>query len=155
MTSHLSLLRSLFLLLSSLVFLSLESDSAVAHSGGLNASGCHAGNRPYHCHRSPSQMVRTRDGQNRIRCDLGSRSRECVGRGSSRNDINVLNLQIQLRRHCSGLPSGFADGLPGQNTTLVLRVFQRSVGLQDDGILGPNTRRALANAPNGQCRVGN
>lgn len=139
----------------SVSFALLEADFALAHSGGLNASGCHAGSRPYHCHRSPSQMVRTRDGRNRIRCDLGSRSRECVGRGSSRNDINVLNLQIQLRRHCRGLPSGFADGIPGQNTIRALKAFQRSVGLQADGILGPNTRRALANAPNGQCRVGN
>ena len=23
-----------------------------AHSGGLNAQGCHAGSQPYHCHRS-------------------------------------------------------------------------------------------------------
>ncbi|MBF9036868.1 YHYH domain-containing protein [Rhodobacterales bacterium HKCCE2091] len=23
----------------------------LAHSGGLNAEGCHAGSRPYHCHR--------------------------------------------------------------------------------------------------------
>lgn len=25
--------------------------SANAHSGGLNAQGCHAGSQPYHCHR--------------------------------------------------------------------------------------------------------
>ncbi len=25
-----------------------------AHSGGLNAQGCHAGSRPYHCHRGQS-----------------------------------------------------------------------------------------------------
>lgn len=25
--------------------------SAYAHSGGLNAQGCHAGSQPYHCHR--------------------------------------------------------------------------------------------------------
>lgn len=25
---------------------------ALAHSGGLNAQGCHAGSQPYHCHRS-------------------------------------------------------------------------------------------------------
>lgn len=27
---------------------------AAAHSGGLNAQGCHAGSQPYHCHRSSS-----------------------------------------------------------------------------------------------------
>ena len=44
-----------------------------SHSGGLNSSGCHAGSKPYHCHRSPSEMV-----GNRLRCDLGSRSKECT-----------------------------------------------------------------------------
>jgi hypothetical protein len=43
-----------------------------AHSGGLNASGCHGGSKPYHCHRSASEMV-----GNRLRCDLGSKSKEC------------------------------------------------------------------------------
>lgn len=28
--------------------------AALAHSGGLDANGCHAGSRPYHCHRAPS-----------------------------------------------------------------------------------------------------
>lgn len=147
--------RLLVLILSTLVLFQMAAQMTYAHSGGLNASGCHAGSRPYHCHRSPSQMVRTRDGRNRIRCDLGSRSKECVGRGSSRNDLNVLNLQIQLRRHCRGLPAGFADGVPGQATKRALIAFQRSAGLTPDGILGPNTRRALANAPNGRCQVKN
>jgi hypothetical protein len=43
-----------------------------AHSGGLDANGCHAGSQPYHCHRSASEMV-----GNRLRCDLGSESKEC------------------------------------------------------------------------------
>ena len=30
---------------------------AQAHSGGLNSQGCHAGSKPYHCHRSSSEMV--------------------------------------------------------------------------------------------------
>ena len=52
-------------------YFQLSSD-AEAHSGGLNSRGCHGGSRPYHCHRSPSEMV-----GNRLRCDLGSRSKEC------------------------------------------------------------------------------
>ena len=44
-----------------------------SHSGGLDANGCHAGSQPYHCHRAPSEMV-----GNRLRCDLGSRSKDCV-----------------------------------------------------------------------------
>ena len=27
-----------------------------AHSGGLNGDGCHAGSRPYHCHRAQTEM---------------------------------------------------------------------------------------------------
>lgn len=30
----------------------LIASSASAHSGGLNADGCHAGSKPYHCHRN-------------------------------------------------------------------------------------------------------
>ena len=32
--------------------------AASAHSGGLNADGCHAGSRPYHCHRPQRQATR-------------------------------------------------------------------------------------------------
>ena len=49
-----------------------SSTATFAHSGGLNASGCHGGSKPYHCHRSASEMV-----GNRLRCDLGSKSKEC------------------------------------------------------------------------------
>lgn len=48
-----------------------------AHSGGLDANGCHAGSQPYHCHRSADEMV-----GNRLRCDLGSESIECVSSGN-------------------------------------------------------------------------
>lgn len=34
------------------LFLSPISMPVLAHSGGLNAQGCHAGSKPYHCHRS-------------------------------------------------------------------------------------------------------
>lgn len=123
-----------------------------AHSGGLNAAGCHAGSRPYHCHRSARDMVQTSDGRNRLRCDLGSRSRECQGSTSSRsNAIPVLNVQIQLKRHCSGLPANFADGAYGPFTKQVLIRFQRAYGLTPDGIYGPATANALARSPNGQC----
>lgn len=68
-----------YALLAALV-VAMGASTAYSHSGGLNASGCHAGSKPYHCHRAPSEMVRTQDGRNRLRCDLGSRSVECVGR---------------------------------------------------------------------------
>ena len=30
----------------------ITSSQAVAHSGGLDKQGCHAGSKPYHCHRA-------------------------------------------------------------------------------------------------------
>ena len=54
------------------ILLICSSTATVAHSGGLDASGCHGGSKPYHCHRSASEMV-----GNRLRCDLGSKSKEC------------------------------------------------------------------------------
>jgi len=32
--------------------LTILTTQAVAHSGGLNKQGCHAGSHPYHCHKS-------------------------------------------------------------------------------------------------------
>jgi len=55
-----------------LLLLPLTAPDVAAHSGGLDSNGCHAGSQPYHCHRSPSEMV-----GNRLRCDLGSKSKEC------------------------------------------------------------------------------
>lgn len=130
--------------------LALSTSSAVqSHSGGLNSQGCHAGSRPYHCHRSPSEMVRTQDGRNRLRCDLGSRSYECRQRGS--DEIRVL--QVQLTRHCSGLSDSFVDGVDGPNTRQAIITFQRAYGLNPDGIPGPQTKKALAGARNGNCTV--
>lgn len=35
-----------------ILFLASLASQAVAHSGGLNGDGCHAGSQPYHCHTS-------------------------------------------------------------------------------------------------------
>lgn len=120
-----------------------------AHSGGLNSSGCHAGSRPYHCHRAPSEMV-----GNRLRCDLGSRSIECNGRGAARPlpSETVRHYQIQLQRHCSSLPFNFADGLSGPASRAALMRFQRSYGLEADGVYGPRTAAALEGGVTGACR---
>ncbi len=125
----------------------LASGKADAHSGGLNSQGCHAGSRPYHCHRAPSEMVRTQDGRNRLRCDLGSRSRECVVR--SRPEIKAL--QHQLMEHCASLPDGFADGMDGPATRHALRRFQLAHGLVPDAVYGPQTAAALAGNVSGLC----
>jgi hypothetical protein len=51
--------------------------SVMSHSGGLNSSGCHAGSKPYHCHRSASEMTKSSSGGNRLKCSAGSTSKDC------------------------------------------------------------------------------
>lgn len=130
---------------------------AAAHPGGLNSQGCHGGSRPYHCHRSPSEMRRTADGRNRLRCDLGSRSSECTG-GTARPGPQpspvVLSMQRQLIRHCPHLPSNFADGINGNSTRAALRAFQEAYDLRVDGQYGNQTAAALAGPVTGACQDG-
>ncbi len=69
-------------LLAILLLLPWLAQNVAAHSGGLDSNGCHAGSQPYHCHRSPSEMV-----GNRLRCDLGSKSKDCLEiSGSKKSD---------------------------------------------------------------------
>ena len=89
-----------------------------AHSGGLNSKGCHTGSKPYHCHRSSSEMV-----GNRLRCDLGSRSKECdkrkttppsqenneVGNNPSAATVTATSGSVGLRQ--SEIPTQFKNGI--------------------------------------------
>ena len=51
--------------------------------------------------------------------------------------------QVQARLHKLGFNPGPIDGLRGRLTTTAVRRFQASRGLVADGIVGPNTLRAL------------
>jgi hypothetical protein len=42
---------------------------AFSHSGGLNAQGCHAGSKPYHCHRAQSAPSRSATPRSQISGD--------------------------------------------------------------------------------------
>jgi murein DD-endopeptidase MepM/ murein hydrolase activator NlpD len=53
----------------------------------------------------------------------------------------VAALQVALRAH--GVYAGAVDGLSGPGTTAGVRRIQRRSGLIADGIVGPQTRRAL------------
>lgn len=132
-----------------------------AHSGGLNASGCHGGSKPYHCHRAPTEMVKTQDGRNRLRCSAGSRSSECTNGQPNQNqvsatrpggvDMTIYQIQSRLIHHCSSLPDSFADGISGPNTKNAIARFQEANGITADGIFGPETARALQGSSRGQC----
>jgi hypothetical protein len=122
-------------------------DTGSAHSGGLNAQGCHAGSQPYHCHRAQNEMV-----GNRLRCDLGSRSQECSGaRAPQPSSAEVVAIQQQLRRHCPSLSASFVDGVVGPATIDALLRFQVAYGLDVDGRYGPQTAAALTGATTGRC----
>jgi murein DD-endopeptidase MepM/ murein hydrolase activator NlpD len=54
----------------------------------------------------------------------------------------VRALQLELAWH--GFPSGLVDGRFGPRLTAALRRFQRSEGLEPDGVAGRSTLRALA-----------
>ena len=131
-----------------------------SHSGGLDANGCHAGSQPYHCHRAPSEMV-----GNRLRCDLGSRSKDCVGSttrssgyGSSPPtkpeniskyeakispsdksvDPQVVS-RVQARLSLMGLYDGSVDGIFGSQTAMAIDVFKIKKGLELGTYLDPAT----------------
>lgn len=122
------------------------SNAATGHSGGLNSQGCHGGRQPYHCHRSQNEMV-----GNRLRCDLGSRSVECM-RGATLSRSSVMTIQRALVRHCSNLTGEFIDGIYGPETVAALIRFQSAYGLIPDGVYGPRTEAVLLGVVNGRCR---
>ena len=135
-----------------ILLLTVFSISANAHSGGLNSQGCHAGSKPYHCHRSASEMVRNNSGGNRLQCNAGSRSKDCRGSAKVRYSTSeIIEVQYLLVRHCGSIRSDFVDGVWGQQSKSTLRRFQSSYGLQADGSIGPQTFAALRGYVSGRC----
>ena len=130
----------------------LVATTANSHSGGLNSQGCHGGSRPYHCHRSSSEMVPSSSGGSRLRCSAGSRSKDCRGGVSSNYDTSTaIKVQYLLAKHCALRPS-FIDGAWGQQSQRALKRFQTTYGLNPDGIIGSKTIKALNGPVNGRCR---
>jgi hypothetical protein len=66
-----------------------------------------------------------------------------IRRGANGNDVRAL--QLHLVAH--GFPVGVVDGDFGPRTETVVRAFQRSRGLTDDGIVGPRTWDELLKPP--------
>ncbi|MEQ3711101.1 thermonuclease family protein [Tateyamaria sp.] len=50
---------SIKLFLCSLALTAAAASAVCAHSGGLNSKGCHAGSKPYHCHRAQQEVTPT------------------------------------------------------------------------------------------------
>jgi cell wall-associated NlpC family hydrolase len=62
--------------------------------------------------------------------------------GSSGSKIRLLQSELQALNY----PVGSVDGIYGSTTKAAVREFQREVHLTADGILGPQTQRALKKA---------
>ncbi len=71
---------------------------------------------------------------------LGTRTLEIGMQGW---DVASLQFRLALR----GFPSGTFDGDFGAHTDAAVRRFQEWVGLEQDGVAGPATTRALARPP--------
>lgn len=65
----------------------------------------------------------------------------------------VFELQVDL--HSLGFLLPQADGAFGQNTERAVRAFQRAASLTDDGVAGPDTKKALATRAAAAATAGN
>ena len=123
------------------------------HSGGLNSQGCHAGSRPYHCHRAPSEMR-----GNRLRCDLGSRSKECASPRNASPSAPVMPSAPTLEpKPVPKTPFVYNPSIPDMAELIENKVLRKQVILKiqerlkiqqyyfgaTDGIMGPATMTAI------------
>ncbi|MBT3769850.1 MAG: hypothetical protein HOF85_08300 [Acidiferrobacteraceae bacterium] len=107
----------------------LNPSVATSHSGGLNSSGCHAGSKPYHCHRSPSEMV-----GNRLRCDLGSKSVECDQTPPREETVKSGSVEVLPYREGS-YTGNVSNGLPHGRGTWSHSYFGKYVGDFFNGLM--------------------
>ena len=129
------------------IALLVVSTTGYGHSGGLDANGCHAGSQPYHCHRAPSEMV-----GNRLRCDLGSRSKECVGdRSINLPAHNGATSSRSIVSSSERAASPYAKKAASYSklpmaTVIDIQTRLKSLGIYGgklDGIMGPQTALAI------------
>ncbi len=69
-----------------------------------------------------------------------------LGNGSSGPQVKDLQNQLNQWRATQGQPPIAADGIFGKGTEAALKDFQKSVGLKQDGLAGPETKRFMGAA---------
>ncbi|MEO6420710.1 MAG: peptidoglycan-binding domain-containing protein [Polyangiaceae bacterium] len=57
-------------------------------------------------------------------------------------DLSTMS-GVQTALGMLGHDAGSVDGIDGVNTQAALRAFQTAVGISADGMIGPNSRKAL------------
>ena len=131
----------------------ISSEWSAGHSGGLNSQGCHGGSRPYHCHRAPSEMR-----GNRLRCDLGSRSKECINQRNTLPNVPAIPKPPIIKPLPEPkAPFVYSPTVPDmaeliENKALRIQIIvkiQERLKIQGyysgslDGIMGPKTMTAI------------
>ena len=82
-----------------LVFNQSVIDKAHAHSGGLNAQGCHAGSQPYHCHSGGSSGSGISESTFSYRKELNSASTVSNGDKASLCPNNLFSELLRQSDH--------------------------------------------------------
>ena len=98
-------MNRLFIFSTAAVLVFSTTTPVAAHSGGLNAQGCHAGSKPYHCHRPQKSTQRTQSSTNSgcnshySGCVPNASDVDCLGGGGNgpayvKGPIRVLGTDI-------------------------------------------------------------
>jgi hypothetical protein len=77
----------------------------------------------------------------------GGAAKPAGGAPAPPKQLDMLTIQKTLEKH--GFDPGIPDGEWGPNTQRAVRAFQQAHGLEVDGVIGPNTMRALVKAAAG------
>lgn len=106
-------------MISSVLLTSLSTSNVLdAHSGGLNAQGCHAGSQPYHCHRPQAQPPKPGPSQN---SSLGNRERVSGKITQVRDGDTFVLSNLPIRLAAVDCPEN--NTLAGQNASDFISSF--------------------------------
>ncbi len=116
------------------------SSTVCAHSGGLDADGCHAGSQPYHCHNGSSSSGSASPGSLSMR-DLAIISTVSYGIYSGYQNFNSP-IQLSLLNNNSGIGVGASFINSRRSWFSSSKVFDESsvinFGMIEEGLLNGN-----------------
>ncbi|WP_041720738.1 peptidoglycan-binding protein [Alkaliphilus metalliredigens] len=115
--------------------------TAYAHSGRTDSSGGHRDNKNasglgsyhYHCGGHPAHLHK-----NGV-CPYKTTKSTATGTSTTKS----TSMTIQSKLNSLGYDCGVVDGIMGLKTKAAIKAFQKDNDLTVDGIVGPQTRKAL------------